>query len=172
MATRILTQQRLQELLKYDSLTGVFTWSVTRGNMRAGACAGTYDKRGYLRISIDSVVYAAHRLAWLYVHSAWPSGVIDHINRNTGDNRLCNLRDTDQCVNTQNACTRKDSPVGLRGVTRHPYSKKWRARIQANGKSVELGSFDTIDAAAAAYAAAAAVMHCKSLAPLGRTLVR
>ena len=162
MATRILTQQRLHELLKYDPETGVFTWNVTRSTIKAGSHAGTYDRRGYLRISIDSVVYAAHRLAWLYTHGVWPSGVIDHINRNTSDNRLCNLRDTNQYVNTQNACTRKDSPVGLRGVTRHPHSKKWRARIQAGGKPVELGSFNTIEAAAAAYAAAASVLHAKA----------
>jgi hypothetical protein len=159
MATHILTQQRLKELLQYDPDAGVFVWNVTRSTAKVGDRAGTYDKRGYVRISIDSVVYAAHRLAWLYIHGAWPSGVVDHINRNTGDNRLCNLRDTDQYVNTQNARTRKDSPIGLRGVTRHPQSKKWRARIQANGKSVQLGTFDTPMAAAAAYAAAAAIMH-------------
>ena len=159
MATRILTQQRLHELLKYDPETGVFTWNVTRGTIKAGSRAGTYDKRGYLRISIDSVVYAAHRLAWLYTHGVWPSGVIDHINRNTGDNRLCNLRDTNQYVNTQNACTRKDSPVGIRGVTWHSITKKWRARIQANGKKINIGSFDTVDAAAAAYASVAAKLH-------------
>jgi hypothetical protein len=162
MATRILTQQRLHELLKYDPETGVFTWDVTRSTIKAGSHAGTYDRRGYLRISIDSVVYAAHRLAWLYTHGVWPSGVIDHINRNTGDNRLCNLRDTNQYVNTQNACTRKDSPVGIRGVTWHCISKKWRARIQANGKKMHIGSFDTVEAAAAAYAAAASALHVRA----------
>jgi hypothetical protein len=162
MATRILTQQRLHELLKYDPETGVFTWNVTRSNMRAGTRAGTYDKRGYLRISIDEKIYGGHRLAWLYVYGAWPTDVIDHINRNTGDNRLCNLRDTDRCVNNQNACTRKDSPVGIRGVTRHPYSNKWRARIQANGKKMHIGTFDTVEAAAAAYAAAAYALHVRA----------
>jgi hypothetical protein len=162
MATASLTQERLMSLVSYDAETGVFTWNVTRSTVKAGSRAGTRDKRGYLRISIDSVIYAAHRLAWLYAHGVWPSGVIDHINRDTGDNRLCNLRDTDQYVNTQNACTRKDSPVGLRGVTQHPRSKKWRARIQAGGKPVELGSFNTIEAAAAAYAAAASVLHAKA----------
>jgi hypothetical protein len=162
MATRILTQQRLHELLKYDPETGVFTWNVTRSIAKPGGRAGYFDKRGYVRISIDKKVYGGHRLAWLYTHGVWPSGVIDHINRNTGDNRLCNLRDTDQYINTQNSCTRKDSPVGIRGVTRHPHSNKWRARIQAHKKSVYLGSFDTVEAAAAAYAAAASAMHVRS----------
>ena len=160
MATQILTQERLQQLLDYNADTGVFTWRRTARNAKLGAVAGTIWS-GYVNISVDRKVYRAHRLAWMYVHGCWPSGVIDHINRVKTDNRMVNLRDTDQFVNTQNSATRKDSPVGLRGVTWHKGQQKWRARIQASGKKFELGYFASVNEAQAAYACAAARLHAR-----------
>jgi hypothetical protein len=162
MATTSLTQERLMSLVSYDAETGVFTWRITRRNCKTGAVAGSLLK-GYLRISIDSKIYAAHRLAWLYTYGCWPSGEIDHINRVRNDNRLCNLREATRELNTQNANVRVDSPYGIRGVTKHKYSNKYRARIQANKKAMLLGLFDTPEEAAAAYAAAAAKLHAQAL---------
>ena len=162
MATASLTQERLMSLVSYDAETGVFTWRITRRNCKTGAVAGSLLK-GYVRISIDSKIYAAHRLAWLYTHGCWPSNEIDHINRVRNDNRLCNLREATRELNTQNANVRVDSPYGIRGVTKHKYSNKYRARIQANKKAMLLGLFDTPEEAAAAYAAAAAKLHAQAL---------
>ena len=162
MATASLTQERLMSLVSYDAETGVFTWRSTSRNRKAGAVAGSLQN-GYVRISIDNKIYAAHRLAWLYTHGCWPSGEIDHINRVRNDNRLCNLRDATKEINTQNASVRVDSPYGIRGVTKHKYSNKYRARIQANKKAILLGLFDTPEEAASAYAAAAAKLHAEAL---------
>ena len=66
----MLTQERLKQLLYYDPDTGLF-WRLTnlsRG-FKAGTVAGsiakpTRWKRGaYTRISVDNVLYRAHRLA-------------------------------------------------------------------------------------------------------------
>lgn len=157
MATSILTQERIRELLTYDPDTGLFCWRKTRRN--AKGFAGTTDPRGYVRISVDRKVYLAHRLAWLYVHGTWPANEIDHINRVRNDNRLSNLRDTSRTVNTQNVGVRKDSACGLRGVGWHKAQRKWRARIQANGVCHELGYFLTASEAKAAYDLAALTLH-------------
>jgi len=162
MATSSLTQARLKELLCYDPETGVFTWRSTSRNRKAGAVAGSLQ-HGYVRISIDNKIYAAHRLAWLYTHGCQPFGEIDHINRVRNDNRLCNLRKATKEINAQNASVRVDSPYGIRGVTKHKYSNKYRARIQADKKTVYLGMFDTPEEAQRAYAAAAAKLHAKAL---------
>lgn len=162
MATEILTQARLKELLRYDPETGVFTWRATKSRRKAGAVAGSIQF-GYVRISIHRKIYSAHRLAWLYVYGKWPDKEIDHINRVKNDNRLCNLRDTTREINNQNASLRKDSPFGVRGVTKHFASSKYRARIQAGKKIVYLGQFDTIEEAQSAYAAAAAKLHAEAL---------
>lgn len=44
-----------------------------------------------------------HRIVWIAANGAIPKGkVIDHINRNRADNRLCNLRLADAKGNAQN----------------------------------------------------------------------
>lgn len=87
----MLTQARLKELMAYDEGTGVFTRykSVQRGGKQVSC---TPNKDGYFSANIDRKTYVQHRLAWLYVHGAFPEGHIDHINRIKTDNRICNLR--------------------------------------------------------------------------------
>ena len=165
MATNILTQERVHELLTYDPNTGLFRWRKTRRNAKINVVAGTIDPRGYVRISIDCKIYAAHRLAWLYMYGSWPTNEIDHINRIRGDNRIANLRDAPRVVNTQNVGFRKDNKSGVKGVVWHKAQRKWRARIQANGVMHELGYFLTIAEAKAAYDSAEAVLHIPKLAP-------
>jgi hypothetical protein len=87
-----LNAARLRELMHYEPETGrVVRRTATRGH-RAGAVAGCTRRDGYQVISIDGYRYLAHRLAWLYVHGAWPDGDLDHINANPSDNRIANLR--------------------------------------------------------------------------------
>jgi len=156
MATKILTQERLKELLRYDPDTGKFFWVVSpRKNIKPDTEAGTKDRRGYVIISIDGRLYRAHRLVWLYIYGTWPNGEVDHINRGTSDNRLANLRVADRCLNTQNANTRRDNVSGHRGVGFHKGTNLWRARIQANRQKYELGYFADKESAIAAYQKAA-----------------
>lgn len=157
----VLTQARLKEVLHYAPRTGVFTWKVTRGaKAPAGAQAGTPQNRGYVAIMVDQKLYLAHRLAWLYVHGAWPVGTIDHINGRRTDNRIRNLRDVSLQANLHNqSVAYKSNATGLRGVSFEPRSNKWYSRIRVNGKSVMLGYFRTASEAHAAYVAAKAIHH-------------
>ena len=66
-----LTHEMLVELLDYDPATGVFTWKVARSNrVKVGSRAGVFHKvwPGYITFKLNTVVYYAHRLAWLYAH--------------------------------------------------------------------------------------------------------
>lgn len=85
----------LQEKLEYDPETGALFWKCPPSkNVKLGDCAGTKDKRGYLRVMIGNSQYRAHRLIWklVYGEDPPPSMEIDHINRDPSDNRLSNLR--------------------------------------------------------------------------------
>lgn len=97
-----LTAESLRELLHYDPQTGIFTWRVTRGNLKACSRAGSMKEDGYIRVCIGERRYHAHRLAWLYVTGDWPVEEIDHINRNKADNRFTNLRPATRSTNEQN----------------------------------------------------------------------
>lgn len=143
----MLTLARARELLTYDSATGVFTWAVDRVSIKAGAAAGGVNAEGYVRIRVGERTYLAHRLAWLFITGAWPTGEMDHINGHRADNRAANLREVTKAQNAQNRRPHRNNRSGTSGVTWYPRDSKWLARIVVDGERQSLGLFDTVDAA-------------------------
>ena len=159
MTEKILTAQKLKEVVHYNPETGEFT----RKDPKLRSCNGTIPKNprhAYLNIGIDYRVYKAHRLAWLYTHGEWPKGQIDHINGDKLDNRISNLRVATPSQNKQNARkARSDSRSGLLGATWYSKGKKWRAAIQVDGKKKHLGYFDTAQEAHDVFMKAKRELH-------------
>ena len=159
MATEIVSADYLRSILAYDADTGVFTRLVRTGpNVKVGDIAGGKNGQGYIQIRVFGRLRQAHRLAWLFVHGAWPVDQIDHIDGNPGNNRIANLRDVSQSVNQQNQrrATSK-STHGFMGATRS--LKRWTALITIDGKQRNLGQFDTAAEAHAAYLCAKRLHH-------------
>ena len=152
----LLTQERLKTLLEYCPDTGEFFWKIQKGRCKSGERAGATDTYGYRVIRLDGMLYKAHRLAWLYVHGRWPEGLLDHINRNPGDNKLANLREATQSENMHNAKRRSRS--GVPGVRWRPERDKWTAQIRVGYRTHMLGSFVSKDEAIAARRAAERAM--------------
>lgn len=154
----MLTQNRVKELLIYDSESGVFTWKVNRGTAKAGNIAGDING-GYRRIKIDGKNYQEHRIAWLYVYGEMPTKDIDHIDQNKTNNKISNLRLATPSENQQNiSCRKKKSGLPV-GVAFNKQARKFQAQIMANGKSIYLGLFNTIEEAFSAYQKAKFLLH-------------
>jgi hypothetical protein len=145
MAKEILAQSRLKELFSYDEETGIFVRHKRLGPKKD--MAGHVATDGHRQIMVDSKLHMAHRLAWLYVYGEHPKNLIDHINRNPDDNRICNLRLATSSQNQQNTKVRKDNLYGEKGISYSAKETKWRARISKNGKTIDLGRFKSIEAA-------------------------
>jgi hypothetical protein len=156
----------LRGKLRYDRRTGKIFWHNEfrkggRRNPLFGKEAGTTAK-GYVQIGWTvrqrKVFLGGHRVAWALHFGAWPEGLIDHLNHDTMDNRIENLR---LAAPGENSCHRRE----LRGAT--PYkgvyymSAKGRfaAQIKVSGKHTWLGLYETAMGAAYAYDAAAVRMH-------------
>jgi len=158
----ILTREKLKELLRYDPLTGVFIWIKPSKyhSEKLLTEAGTIIKsrgKSYRTIGVLGKYYKAHRLAWLYEYGVWPK-IIDHLNGNSTDNRIANLRSCSQFENCQNHKRVKNSsnlPVGVRIST----SGRYQARITANGTLHHIGTFVTVQDAAIAYRKARETLH-------------
>lgn len=146
-----ISLERLKELLHYDRFTGVWTWLVDRGPVKAGDVAGTENEEGYIQIRIDRKLYMAHVLAWFYSFGQWPKNMVDHDNRRRAENWLNNLRQATCSQNFGNVPMRKCNTSGFKGVWKR--GDKWVAEIA----HIKLGTFDTPEQAAQAYAEAAKV---------------
>ena len=150
-----LTAEYLRSILNYEPATGIFTWKVrTSRSVKVGDVAGSLDGDSYLRISVQSRGYKAHRLAWLHVYGEWPKDQLDHVNRVRTDNRISNLREVTNKQNQQNRSKRSDNTSGYQGVFWHKRDFKWQATIAHNYKDIHLGYFTTIEEAVSARKAA------------------
>jgi len=165
--TAAVEVERLKEVIEYDSATGQFTWrqDLGAGRPKAGDAAGLAHTSAlgckHIRIKIDGRRYYAHRLAWLYVHGAWPADRIDHIDGNGLNNRLANLREATHAENLRNRGKQKNNSSGFKGVYWDRRGGKWRAQIMLNNRMKSLGSFETKEAAHDSYCAACAAFHGK-----------
>lgn len=150
----MLTQERLRQLLEYDTETGKFWWLTTRGPVKAGYEAGHFHIAGvkiYVRMTVDYVRYYAHHLAWLYIHGYIPNE-IDHWDGDGTHNWLSNLRES---TRSQNNANRQTTGSKLRGAFFDHRVQRWYAKIQVDGRPIWLGHFESAEEAHVAYQCAA-----------------
>ena len=89
-----------------------------------------------------------------------PEGLmVDHVNGNTLDNRLSNLRVCNHSENMRNRKMHKNNASGFKGVYFSKSRNKWIAQITSAGKKMTLGSFNSPEVAHNAYVLAAKKYH-------------
>ncbi len=94
----------------------------------------------------------AHRVAFFLYHGhypVWPNS-IDHINHDGCDNRISNLREVTAKEQAMNTRLSKSNTSGVKGVSFLKDRNKWRASANIDGKKTNLGTFLTMNEAAAA----------------------
>lgn len=156
----LLTQERLKELVSYNSETGEFVWLKNNGAKGiAGNMAGRINFYGYSVICVDGRTYQAHRLAWLHKNGEFPSMNIDHINGVRNDNRIANLRNVSQRINCQNHRKQNGNKKELIGACFDKATGKFKAQIMRGGINYHIGRFDTQEQASAAYINAKRAIH-------------
>lgn len=139
----MITQAELKELLEYDPLTGIFRYKLRA----AGKIAGGKSAKGYIFIRLKYIHYAAHKLAWLYVHGYMPER-IDHEDRTKDNNAIKNLRECSRGQNRANTSANvgRKLPKGV-----YERNGRYRSWIKANGVMHHLGTFDVMEDAAIMY---------------------
>ena len=158
----MITADELRSIAHYNPATGEFTCLADMGRRKVGDRADVKSgarKRRYYHLYIDGERYFSHRMAWLWVHGEYPSAYIDHINGDTLDNRLSNLREATHQQNLFNRGANKNNTTGYKGVRKTRSGQKYWAEIKIDRKSKYLGVFDSAELAHQAYCAAAAHLH-------------
>lgn len=155
----------IRRLLRLDPKTGALTWRDRQAQDFSGSdvFARRWNKQfsgrpamtsvteaGYYRGGIKGVLLYAHRVVWALHYGVWPQNVIDHINGDTLDNSIENLRETDHIGNGQNARLSAANTSGHTGISWCKQQEKWKVQLRDNGRKRTIGRFkDLADAVAA-----------------------
>lgn len=137
----ILSKEYLNSLFYYKD--GHLYWKMTKGRILKDTIAGTKSHH-YYQICIDYKIYRTHRLVWIY-HNGNTDQIIDHINNDSFDNRIENLR---VCTLSQNLCNSKifkNNTSGIKGVNWCIQKNKWRARLILEKKEIHIGFFNNLE---------------------------
>lgn len=134
--------QRLWELYEYNPLTGQL-WARFNKKYVRGSVS---NRNTYIQIRWNGKRTKTNygRAVYAWCTGAWPTNTIDHINRNSKDNRVNKLRDATYLEQAQN---RKS----FKGGASQTDNGNWRARVTVDGKRITLGTFLSKAEAQAAY---------------------
>lgn len=107
-----------------------------RANVRYGSDSATYISKGK---GDDGKYDSLHRYLTDYKFK-----IVDHVNKNPLDNRMCNLREATNQSNSYNSSVGKNNNTGVIGVHYDKTRDKWKCTIKINYKSkaIRFESFD------------------------------
>jgi len=109
----------------------------------------------YYRCSLSNPKRTIHihvELARAFIPNPENKCYVDHINGNTLDNSLTNLRWATSQENTFNAKCYSNNKLKIKGVQKRE-NGRYRARIRHNGVLINIGTFATSEEASDAYTA-------------------
>lgn len=149
----VLKVEPVRELGKQSGL--VWTKRVAK-RIREGDVAGrlgvTARGRKDWQIMYKNKNYLVSRLVWFLSTGEDPAEKsIDHIDKNSLNNNIANLRLADAYLQNNNKAKRRNNKSGAVGVSFHSGLRKWRADVRIQGKTKYLGCFECKVEAAAAY---------------------
>ncbi len=114
--------------------------------------AGSVQKNNYTAIGAGGKKHYAHRLIWILHNGEIPiHKVIDHIDRNSQNNNIENLRLITKYENRLN--------TDPKGYVFNKARNRYIARISIHKKVIKIGSYKTPEEATAAYRAAKKIYH-------------
>lgn len=143
------TKERLNELFEYEEQSGRLIRRTSAGGRKKGSYAG-HERDRHTVIRVDDCLQLAHRVIWTMVRGPIPKDKeIDHIDGNSQNNRLGNLRLVNHKTNGRNCRLSKNNTTGFNGVYR-TRSGKWAAEISVSGVKHCLGIFLALEQAVSA----------------------
>jgi len=138
----MITKKIVKELLDYQD-GNLIRKTKSSNSINIGDIAGHVSSTGYAIVSILNKQYLAHRLIYLMHHGFLPE-YIDHIDGDSLNNKIENLRECTVIQNTQNAKLSKANTSGIKGVHWFKRTGKWQVGISVNRKQIHLGYFNSI----------------------------
>ncbi len=147
----LVTHQDALESFDYYPETGELFWKVGVGNSAKGKLCGTIKvmtgDKPYRCMTWRGASCRYHRVVWFYYYGAWPKYEIDHIDGDSLNNRINNLRDVDASTNQRNRVLNKNNRSGISGISWSKAMRKWQVSIKVGSVRKHLGYFNTLQEA-------------------------
>lgn len=148
------TQDKARELFEYHE-DGYLIRKISgmgRAN-QSGSKVGNYSAKNlgernarYVTTKINGQHWCVHKLIYLWHHGYVPDQ-LDHINRDTLDNRIENLRPATASENASNRKLFSNSTSKIKGVSWHKYTKKWYVYLNIGKQRKNIGYFENLELA-------------------------
>jgi hypothetical protein len=139
------TQEYLRQIFDYKDGNLYFKKKIgSRGYI--GKKVGSLTSKGYLYTTINKKGYLIHRLIFMMFYGYIPNQ-IDHIDGNSLNNFIENLRPATREENCQNAKLSIANTSGTKGVYWQKSTNKWAISISLNKKRLYFGCFDDLELA-------------------------
>jgi hypothetical protein len=131
----------------FDYINGQLFWKIKPCvRVNVGDVAGCLVDKGYIQVTYRYRQYCVHRLIWEWHYGSIPEGyIIDHIDGNSLNNKIENLRMATDSQNQHNSKKPKNNTSGIKGVS--PSRGKWKVTIYLNDKGYFFGRFDDLELA-------------------------
>ena len=136
---------------------GVLIWKAPPKNhprmlgREAGSARPGGSGKEYVYVKKDRHALRRGWLIYLWVHHRWPENCLDHIDGNSSNDAIANIREatvTQNAWNHKRRARRINLPMGVRLIRD---SGRYEARISHNKVAITIGAFDTPEAAHNAY---------------------
>jgi len=145
MADQDITKEILNFLFNYKD--GELYWKFSLSSKSPKGCiAGTKKQDGYKRIGLNKKSYLNHRLIFLMHHGYLPK-VVDHIDGNTLNNNIENLREATHSQNQWNTAKNTNNTSGYKNVTWNQRKRKWLVNVRVHCMDFHIGYFNDIELA-------------------------
>lgn len=149
-------------MIQQDQFVSIFNYLdgdiIRKTDNKHMGCKSNSGSKTYIKIWTNGRLYFAHQLVFLWHHGYIPE-IIDHIDGDSLNNRIENLRAVTMSQNLQNTKRRRTNTSGYKGVSWSKQRNCWIAQITVNRKCKNLGGYKTKEEAYEAYQKAAFTLH-------------
>jgi hypothetical protein len=127
-------------LSHFSSIKVCSQWNSKWSGKRAGSVRNTRGNKKYSSVCVKKERYPLHRVIWKIVNGVDPD-VIDHVDGDTLNNCIDNLRSVSFSENLKNKKLYGNNKTGTHGIYFIKKLNKWSAEINVNKIKICLGFY-------------------------------
>ena len=141
---QLISKELLNELFEYRD--GILYWKKKIAPKIVVGTSVGHLRNGYLATKINYVDYLNHRLIFMMHHGFLPC-IVDHIDGNSLNNKIENLREADFCGNSRNSKKPSNNTSGKKGVYWKKDKSAYKVELWVNNKPKFFGYYKDFELA-------------------------